>query len=78
LRITTPTGHSYRSTAPAPPGTPPAQHRAGQREKAPRARRGKATPSRPEPGGPVTTAPASTSPRMRPRREAGTGRTGVR
>jgi hypothetical protein len=72
VRVTTPTGHSYRSTAPAPPGTPPAQHRAGQREKAPRARRGQAMPSRPEPGGPVTTAPGSTSPRMRPRRDART------
>jgi hypothetical protein len=78
LDITTPTGHTYRSTAPAPPGTPPAQRRPGQRENARRARRGQATPSRPEPGGPITTAPASTSPRMRPRREAGTGWAGVR
>jgi HNH endonuclease len=78
LDITTPTGHTYRSTAPAPPGTPPAQRRHGRCETAPRARRGQATPSRPEPGGPVTTAPASASPRMRPRREAGTGWSGAR
>jgi hypothetical protein len=42
LRITTPTGHSYRSTAPAPPGHPRSERRrpAGKRARRTGARRG--------------------------------------
>ncbi|HEX2298312.1 MAG TPA: DUF222 domain-containing protein [Pseudonocardiaceae bacterium] len=39
LDITTPTGHTYRSTAPAPPGSPPSSRRPGGRATADRSRR---------------------------------------